>query len=112
MSLCGQVTCCPFGMNALEAAALIGALVLPFHVLLQRQLARFAEHVRKSGVAIEDEAAIESRGEVIGSFKGRDIHAWVVYLGMKYRFDRTVPQCRDVGERELFLEPGLVYVTD
>jgi hypothetical protein len=30
---------------------------------------------------------------------------------MLYRFDRVVER-RRVGARELFLEPGLVYVTD
>lgn len=99
-------------MNALEAAALIALLMLVFHLLLQREFGRFAQQLRKSGVAIEHEGFLEARGEVIGSFKGRDIYAWVAYLGMKYRFDRTVPRCRDVGEGELFLEPGIVYVTD
>jgi len=99
-------------MNALEATALIGALVIPFHVLLQRQIARFSAHVRKSGVAIDREEALEERGEVIGVFAGRAIYAWVVYLGMKYRFDRTVPRRYAPMERELYLEPGLVYLTD
>lgn len=99
-------------MNALEAAALIGLLIIPFHILVQYELRRFPEHVRASGVAIDDEAVLEGRGEVIGSFRGRDIHAWVRYLGMTYRFDRTVAKPRGLRERELFLEPGLVYVTD
>lgn len=34
--------------------------------------------------------------------------------GMVYRFDRVEPPgyCDRVGPRELYLEPGLVYVTD
>ena len=61
---------------------------------------------------LDDERVLEGRGEVIGSFRGRDIYAWVRYLGMTYRFDRTLPRWRGVRERELLLEPGLVYVTD
>ena len=99
-------------MNALEAAALVGLLIIPFHILVQHLLRHFPEHVRASGVAIDDERVLEGRGEVIGSFRGRDIYAWVRYLGMTYRFDRTLPRWRGVRERELLLEPGLVYVTD
>jgi hypothetical protein len=101
-------------MNALEAAALIGALIIPFHVLLQRQLALLREHVRSTGIVIEDERVLEARGEVIGRWQGRDIHAFVVYMGIKYLFGRIeqAKYRRRVRERELWLEPGLVYVTD
>jgi hypothetical protein len=99
-------------MNALEAAALIGALTIPFHLLLQELLRRFPDEIRKVGVRIADEAELEGHGEVIGSFCGRDIYAWVRYLGMTYRFDCALPRPRSVRERELLLEPGLVYVAD
>lgn len=101
-------------MNALEAAALIGALIIPFHILVQQQLGRLREHVRSTGVVIDDERVLEARGEVIGRYQGREIHAFVVYLGIKYFFGRTeqAKYRRHVRERELWLEPGLVYVTD
>jgi hypothetical protein len=99
-------------MNALEAAALIGALTIPFHLLLQEQLSRLDRHARRFGVLIEREEMLEGRGEVIGSFCGRDIYAWVRYLGMTYRFECAVHKPRSPRERELVLQPGLVYVTD
>jgi hypothetical protein len=51
---------------------------------------------------------------VIGEYRGREIYAWVVFMGMRYRFDRVAQRAyRDwVAEGELFLEPGLIYVTD
>lgn len=99
-------------MNALEAAALIGALTIPFHLLLQAQLRRLDRHARRFGVVVDCDEMLEGRGEVIGSFCGRDIYAWVRYLGMTYRFDCAVQKRRGPRERELFLEPGLLYVTD
>lgn len=99
-------------MNPLEAAALIGALTIPFHLLLREQLRRLDRHARRFGVVVDRDEALEARGEVIGSFCGRDIYAWVRYLGMTYRFDCAVQKPRGPRERELFLAPGLVYVAD
>jgi hypothetical protein len=103
-------------MNALEAAALVLLLILPLHLLVQRELKRLSDpdHIRARGVTIERDAAVERRGEVIGSYWGADIYSEVVFMDMIYRFDRVAPQNYRlrVGPRELYLEPGLVYVTD
>jgi hypothetical protein len=103
-------------MNALETAALVLLLMLPLHLLVQRELRRLSDprHVRAHGVTIEREMAVERRGEIVGSYWGTEIHAEVVFMDMVYRFDRIAPQSYrlSVGPRELYLEPGLVYITD
>jgi hypothetical protein len=103
-------------MNALEATALVLLLMLTLHLFVQRQLKRLSDpgHIRAHGVTIERNTAVERRGEVVGSYWGCDIHAEVVFMDMVYRFDRIAPQTYSmrVGPRELYLEPGLVYVTD
>jgi hypothetical protein len=102
-------------LSPLEAALLVAALALPFHVLVQWQLSRLSDpgYLRAQGVVILDERVLELRGS-IGQFKGREIAASVVFMGMVYRFDRVVlPSQKDaLAARELYLEPGLVYVTD
>ena len=102
-------------MNALEAAALVLLLLLPLHLLVQRELRRLGDprHIRESGVAIENSAAVERRGDIVGSYSGSEIYAEVVFMQMVYRFDRIAPPAYRyrVGPRELYLDPGLVYVT-
>jgi hypothetical protein len=103
-------------MNALEAAALVLLLMLPLHLFVQRELKRLSDprHIRAHGVTIERDALVERRGEIVGSYWGCDIYAEVVFMNMVYRFDRVAPQNYQhrVGPRELYLEPGLVYLTD
>lgn len=103
-------------MNPIEASLLVAVLVLPFHFLANWYFARLTDprYLREQGVVIRREEVLESRHGVIGTFKGREIYAEVTFMGMRYRFDRVVaPSYRsEVGRRELFLEPGLVYLTD
>lgn len=102
--------------SPLEAALLVALLALPLHLLVQWQIGLLSDpgYVRRRGVVIVREEVVRREGEVIGKYLGREIPAQLVFLGMRYRFDRiTAPSYRDwVGERELYLEPGLVYVTD
>jgi hypothetical protein len=102
-------------MSPIEAALLVAALALPFHLAVLWQLSRLSDprHIRASGVVIRREEILE-HGEVIGRYAGRDIYRTVHFMGMEYRFDRVArPSYRDyISARELFLEPGLVYVTD
>jgi hypothetical protein len=103
-------------MNALEAALVVAVVSLIIHFLLQLELGRLCDprYIRRRGVAIQREEVLEDRSEVIGRYHGRDIYASVVFMGMRYRFDRVAPRVYRyrVAERELFLEPGLIYVTD
>jgi hypothetical protein len=103
-------------MSALEAAVLFAALALPCFWLVQRELAKLGDpaYLRKHGVVIVSERALEERGALIGEYLGRPIWASVRFMGMNYRFDHV--QDARARERlaagELYLEPGLVYVAD
>jgi hypothetical protein len=102
-------------MNALEAAVLIAVLALPFHWLVQRELARLQDprYLREHGVVIVSERALDHHSAPIGRYRGREIWGSVTFKGMLYRFDH-VAQERErerISARELYLSPGLVYVT-
>jgi hypothetical protein len=103
-------------VNALETAALVLLLMLPLHFFVQRELRRLSDprHIRAHGVTIEHDALVARCGEIVGSYSGCDIYAEVVFMNMVYRFDRIAPQSyrHSVGPRELYLEPGLVYLTE
>jgi hypothetical protein len=102
-------------LSPLEAALLVAALALPFHLAVQWQLSRLSDpgYLRAQGVVIIDERVVKLRGS-IGEFRGRTIPESVVFFGIAYRFDRvTAPaQKGELAAGELYLEPGLVYVTD
>jgi hypothetical protein len=102
--------------SPLEAALVVALLTLPFYLLVRWHLERLSDprYLRVHGVAVRNERVIERRGGVVGKYCGREISAEVGFMGMVYRFDRVAPASyRDqVGPHELFLEPGLVYVTD
>jgi hypothetical protein len=104
------------GITPLEAALVVAALALPFYFFTSWQLARLVDpdYVRRQGVVILREEILQQKSAVIGYYAGREIHATVTFMGMVYRFDRVVlsSYSRSVRERELFLEPGLLYVTD
>lgn len=103
-------------VNALEAGLVVAGAAWVAHVLLQRELGRLSDprYIRSRGVVIEHEEVLEARSEAIGYYAGREIYGSVIFMGMRYRFDRVAPPAyrHRVRERELFLEPGLVYVTD
>jgi hypothetical protein len=101
-------------MSPLEAAVLIGLLVLPLHCLVQWQLSRQEDpaYLRTQGIVVVRESALDAHSEAIGEYAGRCIWGSVTFKGMHYRFSRvTRPGNREkTGPGELWLEPGLVYV--
>lgn len=101
-------------MSPIGAALLVAALALGFHFVVRWQLGLLASprYLRKHGVVICSEAAVQYSGEVIGSYRGCDIHESVIFMGMRYRFERVATPSYRVKARELLLAPGLVYVTD
>jgi len=101
-------------MSPIEAALLVAALALPFHLAVQWQLGLLSSprYLRKHGVVICRDDVVQYGAEVIGSYRGRDIHESVVFMGMHYRFERVATPSYEVQPRELLLAPGLVYVTD
>jgi hypothetical protein len=62
---------------------------------------------------VVSQAALQGHTAPIGEYRGRPIWGAVTFMGMEYRFDRVAPHSarERVGPRELYLEPGLVYVT-
>lgn len=103
-------------ISPLEAALAVAALAAPFYALVCWQLERLSDpaYLRANGVAVAHSSVIQRRGTVIGRYRSSEIYPELVFMGMVYRFDRIEPPgYRDlVGPRELYLEPGLVYVTD
>lgn len=100
----------------IEAALLVATLVVLAYVFTSWQLGRLVDpvSVRRQGVVIRREEVLEEKSAVIGYYAGREIYASVTFKGMVYRFDRVALSSyrSRVCERELFLEPGLVYTTD
>ena len=50
---------------------------------------------------------------MIGTYCGAAVHRSVTFKGMTYEFAGVVPQKyqRRIDENELYIEPGLLYVT-
>lgn len=103
-------------MTPIEAAILVLLLSLPLHWLVLRHFDQLGDpaYFRRHGVVIVCERALEARSAPIGEYMGRPIWGSVTFKGMEYRFDRVLDaRCRErIGPGELFLDPGLVYVTD
>ena len=103
-------------MNALEACVLVALLALPFHWLVRRELDKLDDpgYLRRHGVVIVSPAVLEAHSAPIGRYRDREIWGSVTFKGMRYRFDRVVSEKERerISARELYLAPGLVYVTD
>ena len=103
-------------ISPLEAALAVAVLTAPFYALVHWQLGRLADpaYLRANGVAVAHPGVIERRGPIIGRYRSSEIYPELFFMGMVYRFDRIEPRAYRgfVGPRELYLEPGLVYVTD
>ena len=103
-------------MPALEVIAIIVLLALPWLWLVRRELARWSDsaYLRAHGVVIVAESALQGHAAPIGEYMGHPIWASVRFMGMDYRFDHVTPGNRRecLGPRELFIDPGLVYVTE
>jgi hypothetical protein len=105
---------------AIEAALVFAFLALPLHWLVLRELAKDSDpqYLREHGVVIVSETALQGHSAPIGEYRGRPIWGSVRFMGMDYRFDHVVDTRisrhtrESIGPRELFLDPGLVYITD
>jgi hypothetical protein len=105
------------GMTMLEAALFAAILALPLYLLSQLERTRLhnPRYVRSMGAVVQrQQLKVEGTSEVLGYYDGGEIYATVDYMGMRYRFDRVVPPSYQyhVGPRELYVVPGLLYVTD
>jgi hypothetical protein len=103
-------------VSPLDAALLAVILALPLFWLVVRELDRLDDpaYLRKHGVVIVLDKVLEAHSAPIGEYMGRPIWATVTFMGLQYRFDHVIERRqRDrIEPRELFLEPGLVYVAD
>ncbi len=100
-------------MTPLEAALLVALGVLPFHWLIQRELARNEDpnYLRRHGVVIVRESVLQAHAERIGEYRGRPIWASVTFKGMVYCFERVAALGNETHLKpgELWVAPGLVY---
>jgi len=103
-------------VSPLDAALLALILALPLFWLVFRELDRLDDpaYLREQGVVIVLDRVLEAHSAPIGRYLDREIWGSVTFMGMRYRFDRIVPprERERISERELYLPPGLVYVTD
>lgn len=74
---------------------------------------RDGSYWQRVGVVVRNLRALDSVADVIGRYMEADIYRSVVFKGIRYEFDRvTVPAYKNILDpRELYLEPGLVYVS-
>jgi hypothetical protein len=103
------------GFQFLLTAALIVALgYLPILLLLRRHLAllRDPSNLLRHGVVVRRFDALDDVAEIIGRYRDSNIYRYVTFKGMRYDFERVVPTplLFRVGPKELFVEPGIVYV--
>ena len=100
---------------ALEAALVFIFLALPIYLVVRWELERLDHpaYLRQHGVVIVSESALQGHSVSIGEYRGHPVWASVRFKGMEYRFDRVIERRKreNIGPRELFLEPGLVYIT-
>lgn len=102
-------------MTPLEAVLVPLALALPVLWLMQLELDRLTnpDYLRRHGIVIVAESALERRSDPVGRYMGSIVWGTVVFRGMVYRFDHVIRRERreEIGPGQLYLEPGLVYVT-
>lgn len=103
-------------MSPIEAALLVVIVALPFHIAVLVALSRLDDptYIRRKGVVIVKESALTAHSGSVGLYQGHEIWETVTFKGMTYRFSRVArPGYRQrIHERELYLDPGLVYLTD
>ena len=102
-------------MDAVYCILLVLALALPLRwaVLRQVEHADSPEFFRRHGVIIKRVEALDAVGEVVGRYLDAPIYGSLGFKGMKYEFACVVPPTykRRIDRNELYLEPGLLYLT-
>ena len=101
---------------ALEAALVVLSLALPIYLIVRWELERLEHpaYLREHGVVIVSEKVLQGHSAPIGEYRGHPVWASVRFKNMEYRFDRVIERRKreQIGPRELFLDPGLVYITE
>jgi hypothetical protein len=100
----------------METALVVLSLALPIYLVVRWELERLEHpaYLRSHGVVILSEEVLQGHSAPIGEYRGHPIWASVRFKGMDYRFARIVDgrERERIGPRELFVDPGLVYVTE
>jgi hypothetical protein len=102
-------------MLVLSCVLIMLAIALPLHWAVLHELDRYEspEYFRRYGVIVKHEKALDDATGVIGTYCGAAIHRSVTFKGMVYEFAGVVPPRyqKRIDENELYIEPGLLYVT-
>jgi hypothetical protein len=89
------------------------ALVFPIWMVLRETREQASgRYWQRVGVVVRNLRGLDRTDEVIGRYMNSDIYRSIVFQGIQYEFDRVAPPAykRALRGRELYLEPGLVYV--
>ena len=101
-------------MSPLEVLIVFLLMALPLWWLVLREFDRLEDpgYLREQGVVIVSKTVLQAHSEPIGEYMGHPIWGWVRFMGMDYRFDHVAERrARErLAPRELFLDPGLVYI--
>jgi hypothetical protein len=102
-------------MLVLSCVLIMLAIALPLLWAVLHELERYEspEYFRRYGVIVKHEKALDDATEVIGRYCGAAIYRSVTFKGMVYEFAGVVPPRyqKRIDENELYIEPGLLYVT-
>lgn len=103
-------------MSPLESVLLALAVAWPFLWPVWRHVRQLEDpaYLRTQGVVVVSDRVIERRSGPIGHYLGSPIWGSVTFMGIGYRFDRVIAarERENIGAGELYLDPGLVYVTE
>jgi hypothetical protein len=92
------------------------AVAWPFLWLVWRHVGQLEDpaYLRTQRVVVVSDRVIERRSAPIGHSLGSPIAGSLTFMGMRYRFDSVIAACEreNIAAGELYLEPGLVYVTE
>lgn len=99
----------------MEVAIVLFTALLPAAWFIRGEVHRRRDpaYLRTVGIIVMKSRVLDETADVIGQYQDRDIYRYVVFRGLRYDFSRIVPPAykRVLKGRELYLEPGLVYVT-
>lgn len=102
-------------MDFILLVFLSAILIAPLHLAIEWEITRVvaAEDDRVRRIVRAPIENCDALGPVIGTWNGTTIYGTVTYMGMLYEYDRLAPPRYDrvLQQNELFLDPGLVYVS-
>lgn len=111
-----------FGQIVLEgvkfftfSALTVLAVVAPAYFVVRIEIKKRGDplYLKEFGVIVKKVDCLDAVADVIGRYAGTEIYRYVIFKGMRYTYDRIVPASyrEFICAKELFLEPGIVYVT-